>query len=145
MAGNDHLSGQQFSRALDRAPATGSVADEQTTQANKFLYHYAQSRVWRGESDRLRSAGDQEGSAHADQHALGHALHVADIRDQMSPQMHREVQSAANAYGKRDDFSSRLPMAWRDPQPASEVPINGGGLNGDTKWYPPGHPKHYSG
>jgi len=76
------------------------------------------------------------GAGIAEQHALGHAFHLDHLRRQMPAHVVNQVQFRANHQ------DGGIPPT---PEPASEVPINGGGLNGDLKWYPPGHPKHYAG
>jgi hypothetical protein len=136
-------------RQSDAGVVSGSVTDGQTALANSFLFHYAQSHVWRNEAETRRGAGDHEGSALAEQHALGHVLHVENIRNQMPADMHHDVQAAANRHSiahQHDHGWGKpgldwIPTAMRTPQPADAVPINGGGLDGGFKWYPPGHPK----
>jgi hypothetical protein len=105
---------------------------------NGFAYHYAQGNVWRAEADKHRAAGRNAEADYAEQHALGHAHHVAHLRDQMPYELHTAVQQGANAHSRKSNFLDSMPDQWKTPQPATEVPVNGGGRNGTLKWTPPG-------
>lgn len=110
---------------------SGHVADEHTALVSKFAHHYAQSKAWTNEAARRKSAGDMAGHAVAEQHALGHSLSVEHTRNQMPLTLRMQVQAHANKQNMQGNIQDTTPV------PAPEVPVNGGGLNGDLKWTPP--------
>jgi hypothetical protein len=128
-------------------PASTAADGDHAALVRAFLFHYAQAAVWMNEALRLTAGKDSGGARLADQHALGHALHVAHARERMPTAISNAVQARANQLSAGDGngraekgpLSEWVPTAWLVPQPAGPVPVNGGGLNGDAMWYPPGH------